>query len=205
MNEPDSHKAKKNNTPADDTVINSTSVLHSDKKQNTDTGDTPNNERSAPQDGPKKSYWKRLLEEKPDRHIELGLSLSIAFFALAQLIMTCSSSDQTDKLISASQRNERAATKFATAAQGINGGIGGAVIQLGNQVGKLESGAHETQRLANATRDANKNASDAERPWLALIISIPVFEKNTRACHQMSQMVLAARWMAARKFRAVLS
>jgi hypothetical protein len=147
MDEPDSHEAEENNPSGDDPVISSMGSLHSEQKQDADTRKTPDKECTTPQQGSKKSYWNQLINEKPDRHIELGLSLAIAFFALAQLILTCSSSDQTDQLISASQRSERAAQKiadasyrnaaaadkFAAASQGINGGIGNAVGDLDKQ------------------------------------------------------------------------
>jgi hypothetical protein len=46
----------------------------------------------------------------------------------------------------------------------------------------------------------------AEMPkWKAEQKLNEIILKETRACHQMGQMLVAARWMAARKLRAVLS
>lgn len=134
------------------------------------------------------SYFGKLREEKPDRHIELFLAVVIAIFAFIQLYTTVSNNGsttrQTSQLIDAaninsaaarqiaqaSKRNATAAEKFATAAGNINTGVSNAVTKLNLQVGELKESAAQTARLARNTETANEVAKEAlevqTRPWL---------------------------------------
>jgi hypothetical protein len=119
--------------------------------------------------------WKELRSASIDRQIELALGLIVVLFAGAQVVNSCSTSDQYDKLISAAQRNERASTKSATAAQqivtasqrnaaaaenfvtaasNINSGVGNAVTQLGIQAGATKSAAETADQALHVSERA---------------------------------------------------
>lgn len=111
--------------------------------------------------------------------------LTLIIFA-GQLYEMWQGGRQTDKLITASNTNARAATSFANSASNINGGIRaavskmqGAVDQLGSQVKELKKSAKESDRLAIATEKTaqaakdgivtNRNAIQLEnRAWLGV-------------------------------------
>jgi hypothetical protein len=180
MNEPNSHQDGKNGNPPDDSLVVPCGIYHADQKQNTDTKDAPDKERCNPQNSPKKAYWRQLIDEKPDRHIELGLSLAIAFFALSQLITSCRNNDsttrQTDQLISAAKisaysasESLQASRNFADSARSINEGVRNAVTELNRQA-EITEHARETsasfsQQSLQATID---NFHEDQRAWVGI-------------------------------------
>lgn len=48
----------------------------------------------------------------------------------------------------------------------------------GEQVGKLQDGVNETHALAIAAQSANKNALEADRPWMGGALAVQDFEAN---------------------------
>jgi hypothetical protein len=149
-------------------------VLDSAGREYSDSGTAPESKRQKI-----KNYCNQLLAEKPDRHIELALTLAISFFAAVQLMVTCSNnsstSDQAEKMILITQRNERAANKiadasrrnavaaesFSTSAEHINQGVGDAVGKLNLQAGELAKNATQASRLASAAIQGNQLSKDA--------------------------------------------
>jgi hypothetical protein len=78
----------------------------------------------------------------------------VAFSSIAMLIVvgwqaySSPTSGQTQQLIHQATIQAEAAEKFRIAAEGINAGVGGAVGQLGLQVGKLDTQAGATKSIA---------------------------------------------------------
>jgi hypothetical protein len=105
--------------------------------------------------------------------IALIIAGIVAFATIGQLVITLvnngNTSDQADKMILVSQRNERAATKFADQARRINIGISDAVAKLNVQAGALKDSSDQTRRLADATESANRNALESDRPWIGAL------------------------------------
>ncbi len=153
MNDPERRSGQDTGSTDNNGAVQSGHVLDATGREYPDTGTTPETK------GQKiKRYYKKLLAEKPDRHIELALTLAISFFAFVQLMVTCSNNsstaDQAGKMILITQRNERAANKiadaskrnavaaesFSTSAEGIKQGVS-------NAVGKLNTQAIRTRDL----------------------------------------------------------
>jgi hypothetical protein len=128
-------------------------------------------------------FWEWLKREKIPAHGWITAIASVALLGVTfgQLVIACNNYVETSPLVGYAEKTSNAADRFATAAGGINVGVGNAVAQLGNQVGKLGNGVDQTQRVADATVDANKNASNAERPWLFLSVGVPSFEKDKKS------------------------
>ncbi|MBB5056924.1 hypothetical protein HDF16_001609 [Granulicella aggregans] len=129
----------------------------------------------------RKSYWSQLLNEKPDRHIELLLALVIAGFSGTQLFTSWknnnSTTTQTNQLIEAAkisaraaERNAQAATDFSASAQSINKGIDEAVARLDRQALATKETALATQGEVRATVYGSDAARDslhiAERAYV---------------------------------------
>jgi hypothetical protein len=134
-----------------------------------------------------KKYWKRLLEEKPDRHIELLLTFAITFFAAVQWITSWqnnrSTTAQTGQLITAaninsraaqqiaaaSLRNAAAAENFSASADSINTQMGEAVKKLTIQSERIEASRQssivESQKALQATID---NFHQDQRAWVGV-------------------------------------
>jgi ElaB/YqjD/DUF883 family membrane-anchored ribosome-binding protein len=75
----------------------------------------------------------------------------------------------------AAQQQATAAQQFADTAKLINGGIQGAVDKLNLQADALNDSVKQASRLAKDTEIANANSLVADRPWLAITISITDF------------------------------
>jgi hypothetical protein len=119
-----------------------------------------------------KRKWKEFWTSPIDRQIELLIAFLVVAFAGAQFATSCSSSRSTSQqigqlLISANRTND-AADSFSDSAAHINSGIGSAVAKLGEQVGKLDTSAEQTRRLAAATEKANAYSAESDRPWIAV-------------------------------------
>ena len=150
------------------------------------------------------SYWKRLLAEKPDRHIELFLTFAITFFAAVQWITSCqnnkSTTAQTGQLITAaninaqaaqqiadaSKRNATAAETFSTTAGLINGQMEAAVAKLNLQAGKLGESVRQASRLASDTEKANENVLNSDRPWVGIGFDVDGFEAGKTPTYRLT-------------------
>lgn len=112
-----------------------------------------------------KNYWKHLLAEKPDRHIELLLTFAICFFAAVQLVITlsnnASTSRQSQHLLDAANRADDAADGFSSSAANISRGVSDAVGKLNLQAQSLKDSATQAARLAADTEVANRLAKAA--------------------------------------------
>jgi hypothetical protein len=118
-------------------IVDPASIPHAQQEHPAGPTDTPQDKSNQVIGGAKKNYWKRLLEEKPDRHIELILAFAITFFAAAQWITSCSNNASTNKqvaqLLTAADRVDDAAESFSISASHINDGMEKAVQNLAKQ------------------------------------------------------------------------
>jgi hypothetical protein len=121
-------------------------------------------------------YFRELLNEGPDRHIELLLTIAIATFALFQLLITCSNnastSQQTQRLLDSANRINDAADSFSKSSADIGRGMSDAVGKLNLQAQKLDASVQQASRLAGDTEKANQNVIDADRPWMGGAIGV---------------------------------
>ncbi len=160
----------------------SAGTMHPSERVDEQHTDTPTNE-VRDQKRTWKEWWRLLVREKPDRHIELALTLIIGFFALVQLITSCSNnastSRQTQQLITAAgisayaaQQNLGASRNFAASAQGINQGISEAVDRLGRQAAIAEGTRQSAEEAsANALRATTENFRTEQRPWMVFTVT----------------------------------
>jgi hypothetical protein len=122
---------------------------------------------------PRRRYLRELLDEGPDRHIELLLTIAIATFSCFQLIITCSnnanSSQQSERFLQSANRIDDAADSFSDSASKINGGIGQAVTKLQTQADKMdkarESSENNSTRALQSTID---NFRQEQRAWVGI-------------------------------------
>jgi hypothetical protein len=132
-------------------------------------------EGNAINDTAKKSYWKRLTEEGPDRHIELFLAFVIAFFAAGQWITSCnnnsSTSKQSERFLDSANKINDAADSFSTSSADISRGVGDAVTKLNLQ-------ANQTERLAKDAEIANLNTIRSQQPWVEIGTTIHIKYAN---------------------------
>lgn len=80
-----------------------------------------------------------------------------------------STSQQLDRLIQAANIQAGAANSFAASTSNINSGISGAVDKLNLQVAALG-------RVSKDIEVANKNVTEADRPWMGAVASVGNFE-----------------------------
>jgi hypothetical protein len=108
-------------------------------------------------------FWDWLRREKVPAHGWITAISSVALLAVTfgQLVIACNNYVETSPLVGYAQKTSEAADRFATAAQGINGGVGNAVGKLGDQVGKLDRQAGATERAAGAAGSAATTAEEA--------------------------------------------
>jgi len=95
-----------------------------------------------------------------------------------QLEQMRGSGRQTDKLISLYQQQVAQLTKQAGDTHDLAVAAGTQAINAGEQVKKLEAGVKETHALATAAQTANKNAVEADRPWIGGALTVQDFEAN---------------------------
>ena len=141
----------------------------------------------------KGDYWQKLLQEKPDRHIELLLTLAITFFAAVQLIVSCnnnaSTTQQTDQLISAAkvsayaaQQNLEASRNFADSARHVNEGVSDAVKELNGQARATESARDSATVASNKALQASVEfAQRQQRAWVGVESATPTLLKRNDA------------------------
>lgn len=131
-----------------------------------------------------RKYWRELLHEGPDRHIELLLTIAIATFACFQLVITCSNNKSTARqmsnLLTAADRINDAADSFSDSSAHINDGVRNAVGQLQTQAEKMDkarnSADKDAQRALGATID---NFKQDQRAWLGVRdIALTAFKKE---------------------------
>ena len=157
-------------------VVAPRSVEDAPQEERTDLKGIDEDEGKVMAGNPRDNYWKRLLKEKPDRHIELLMTFAITFFAAAQLITSCennkSTSRQTDQLIAAakygayaSNQNALAAQSFADSARSINHGINGAVAQLGAQERDANAAAMTGEMSLRASSEQTRLD---QRAWVGI-------------------------------------
>ena len=118
-------------------------------------------------------YLKKLFKAGPDRHIELLLTIAIAWFAYAQWSTAKTNNEATgaqiNRLIRAADGVKDAAASFSTSAKDINTGIVDAVTQL--------------QQQANNGKSQLRLSADqfqaSQRPWLSLTYNQPYLAMGT--------------------------
>lgn len=122
-----------------------------------------------------RNYWRELLKEGPDRHIELLLTIAIATFALFQLLITCSNNASTtrqvDRIITTADRIDDAADSFSGSAARINQGIAAAVTQLDIQAGASKTQAGASKTLAGITAKQfsfNQQMAESQRAAISI-------------------------------------
>jgi uncharacterized repeat protein (TIGR01451 family) len=120
-----------------------------------------------------KNYLKQLAVEKPDRHIELALTLAISFFAAAQLIVSCSNnastSRQSERMLQSANRIDDAADSFSRSANGINQRMSDAVTQLTTQAAAMDkSRVSSENQSTKALQAAIDNSHRDERAWVGI-------------------------------------
>jgi hypothetical protein len=87
-----------------------------------------------------------------------------------------------------------------------NAGRGGAVTAaFGNHSCNFTNSDQRSLAIVVNPAAARVRSGHRRRPHRFKCSDLSRFQKPARACRQLSQMIAAARWMAARKFRAVLS
>lgn len=145
-------------------------------------------------DNARDSYWKRLLGEGPDRHIELLLALIIAVFAGVQLYTTISNnsrtSAQSERLLDSANRVDDAAESFSKSSADISRSMNDAVNKLNLQAASTQALAGEAtiqaraaERQANATnataiasgqsvKIASQQLDSSERPWVKVNVAL---------------------------------
>lgn len=142
-------------------------------------------------------YFKKLFRTGPDRHIELLLTIAIAWFAYAQWSTARdnnkSTGRQTQDLIRAAQlnansaaeiaeasaQNAKAAEAFARSASYIDAGVGSAVQKLQGQVNQTEAASKsaftESEKSLQAARDS---VYLEQRPWVGIQFYIGTPSRN---------------------------
>lgn len=115
-----------------------------------------------------------------DRRVELLFAGAIVAFSFLQLRITVhndnSTTAQVNQLITAANKIQAAAGKFAKSADGINLGVKNAVGKLNEQAVQLAGNVKQSTRLANETALANSNVVMADRPWLGADIRVTNFD-----------------------------
>ncbi|MGF7180370.1 hypothetical protein [Tunturiibacter psychrotolerans] len=125
--------------------------------------------------------WIKTDPARVSQWIQALASVALIGVTLGQLIVSCSGSNQTDKLITAADRNAAAAERFSTSADGIQSGVKDAVAKLNLQAKQLSKGADQTARLAKATEGANSTALESDRPWVGGSVTVSGFEVGSAA------------------------
>ncbi len=97
----------------------------------------------------------------------------VAFGTIGQWITTAynnaSTSAQADKLISAANKNAAAAEKFRIAAEGINEGVGNAVIKLQAQADKMDTARQSSEVNSKKALDATIDSFHRDqRAWVSV-------------------------------------
>lgn len=150
----------------------STSEQEQPNQNGSSHADKPGNENK-----PRRRYFRELLNEGPDRHIELLLTIAIATFSCFQLLITCSNnasnSKQTERLLQSANRVDEAAESFSRSASGINGGVTDAAVKLNEQVDRMDASVKAANKLA---AQAERAAHDSElvsyrdlRPYVQVV------------------------------------
>jgi hypothetical protein len=120
-----------------------------------------------------KAFWEWLKRERIPAHGWITALASIALLAVTagQFVIGCENYRDNGPIVGFARDTTKAAQDFATSAQNINGGIGSAVGQLGDQ-------ATQTKNVA----DVNKEAlTQVQRAFANPILeSIPHFDQATR-------------------------
>jgi hypothetical protein len=186
MDEPQGQNSSDQRANSDHSVLAPIGALHPQQELKSRTSNIPSDVDTDSTRDPRKRYWNQLLDEKPDRHIELVLSLAIAFFAATQLFTSCrnndSTSQQTDQLISAAKisaysatQNVQASRNFADSARSINQGIGEAVDKLGVQAGAANNMAETATIQAEVARQSaatSKKLLETERDLDRALVAV---------------------------------
>jgi hypothetical protein len=154
------------------------------KQENPDENATADANKSGGKNGGRRNYWRELLREGPDRHIELMLTIAIATFALFQLVITCSNNSSTtqqvNRLISTADRIDDAADSFSGSARHINDGVENAVKKLGQQATNIEAARKTSEDNAKSALDAAiRQANLDERAWVGFVNPFLTLEKSS--------------------------
>lgn len=150
-----------NDSSGDDLpVVAPVSIPHPHQEQKTNSGRGYENKSNPAKNDAKKSYWQRLLEEGPDRHIELVLALVIAFFAAGQWFTSCnnnsSTSRQTERLLQSANRIDDAADSFSKSSSDMSRSFDDAVAKL----------AEQTKASRDFATLTKKQFTQDQRPYL---------------------------------------
>ena len=86
MGEPKGQEGGRHDTSGDAALIPQAAAAHPQKEETPNVESRDGTQAAQVVGDMPQTYWKRLLEEKPDRHIELLLTFAITFFAAVQWI-----------------------------------------------------------------------------------------------------------------------
>lgn len=120
--------------------------------------------------------WDALKNNENTNRIIAIATLAIAAATIVTTCVVVKGSSQTDKLVTAADKQADAAKSFADSATNINLGIKDAVDKLNIQAGELDESAKQMSRLATATEKANANVIDNDRPWIGVAMRIDPLE-----------------------------
>ena len=137
-----------------------------------------------------KHEWQQLdFHQRINLALTGAMALFTCLYVLATIVSVCVSivtlialktsgqqaTQQTGELIEAARiqamaslLSDLAAERFASSAEGINGGVSDAVAKLQIQAKALGRGADQTGRVAEETAKANKYVLNADRPWIGV-------------------------------------
>jgi len=147
----------------------------SSEKVQPDQNRTGHTQIPGDKDKTRRHYFRELIEEGPDRHIELLLTIAIATFSCFQLLITCSnnasSSRQSERLLQSANRIDDAADSFSGSASKINGGVADAVAKLQSQADALAKLRDTWSQSVGLQQDALEVGLGANRPILQISFS----------------------------------
>ncbi len=110
---------------------------------------------------------------KKGERLALIIAVIVAVVTIGQWVTTArnnaSTSAQADKLITAANKNAAAAEKFRVAAEGINNGVGDAVIKLQAQADKMDAARQSSETNSQKALDATIDSFHRDqRAWVSV-------------------------------------
>jgi hypothetical protein len=141
--------------------------------------------------------WLRDKNTGPHEWLVALATVVLMFVSCVQLAVSCSNSAQTDKIIEASRKNAQAADRFATAAEGIQGGVSDAVAKLSIQAGAAKSAAFTAKQTLQVSERAYLKLEDPTIDIQAKSVTLPVFNSGQLPSGEATATVHSATYVAA--------